>query len=351
MRKTLMLSIIVFLAVLLSCGLALAITGLCSSCHTMHNSQNGAPVTFDDNAHAHLLRASCIGCHTGNFGNNYPKVDIGTNSYLAGGSFNTSVATSMAKRHDVTDLFNVGDTDMNGTPGLGSNSVLNNVSPTNLNCAGETGCHGRHDANSNTSDSGIDGFHHKSVTPGYRFLWIGTSANNGTPVLGTEETAYEAGGATDSAHNVYSADSTGTAGISKYCAQCHGEFHGTTNTVSAGSFIRHPTDWVLGSGGANWSWSNFNWGNQTNPYNNTPLAFTDFTSANFTNVNTNTPYLSTTDYGAVGAVMCLSCHRAHGSQYDYILRWDYTVEAGNNTSGREQCLACHYTQRGSANNP
>ena len=44
MRKTLMVSFVVFLAVVLTYGLALAISGQCVNCHTMHNSQDGLPM-------------------------------------------------------------------------------------------------------------------------------------------------------------------------------------------------------------------------------------------------------------------------------------------------------------------
>jgi hypothetical protein len=243
----------------------------------------------------------------------------------------------------VTDIFNGGDTGMNGTPGQLSNSLQ--VGPTELDCAGALGCHGRHDSLSNSSDAGIKGFHHGSVgQSGYRFLWIGNSANNGTPVLGKGAADWEEGGAASSNHNVYSADLI--AGISRYCAYCHGEFHDAEGEVGTGTaldpFVRHPTDRALGTGGANWSWGNFNW--QTTAYNQTPLAFTDFISVNYTNVNTNTVYFGNTDYGTTGAVMCLSCHRAHGSQYEDILRWEYDMVAGTNSTAG--CLACHYLQRG-----
>jgi predicted CXXCH cytochrome family protein len=50
-------------------------------------------------------------------------------------------------------------------------------------------------------------------------------------------------------------------------------------------------------------------------------------------------------------VMCLSCHVAHGSANDYLLRFDYTTMTAGNyaTIGDAQaaggCLACH-TEKG-----
>jgi hypothetical protein len=44
-------------------------------------------------------------------------------------------------------------------------------------------------------------------------------------------------------------------------------------------------------------------------------------------------------------VMCLSCHRAHGSPYNDMLRWDYDgMVAGNGSGGGNDgtgCFKCH----------
>lgn len=42
----------------------------------------------------------------------------------------------------------------------------------------------------------------------------------------------------------------------------------------------------------------------------------------------------------VDKVMCLSCHRAHGSPYPDMLRFDYNMEAGGGTS-TDGCFKCH----------
>jgi predicted CXXCH cytochrome family protein len=42
-------------------------------------------------------------------------------------------------------------------------------------------------------------------------------------------------------------------------------------------------------------------------------------------------------------VMCLSCHRAHGSPYKDMLRWDYgTMNVGSGLTGG--CFKCHSTK-------
>ncbi len=289
-----------------------AVSGPCADCHTMHNSQNGTPMTFDGTQpHPNLTRGSCWGCHTSDTYDSL-GVDLDSPTTTAGGTFNATIANSDAKKHNVVEI-----SDPEGTltvvPGVATGSRGSNI--TNINqqfsCAGATGCHGR-------TDTGITGSHH-AQNAGYRFLRIGNGA--GTLVLGKGSPNRERGGATATNHNVYSADTT--AGISRFCAECHGVFH--TDTISNGAFIRHPTDNLIPS-----TW------NVTVDYNNNPFAFT---GTEYNNASTNTAY---TTNGA--RVACVSCHRAHGSAYDDILRFDYAtqVAGGGNTVG---CLGCHSAQR------
>ncbi|NOZ25552.1 MAG: hypothetical protein GXO94_05625, partial [Nitrospirae bacterium] len=48
------------------------VSGVCSNCHTMHNSQGGAPMTYDSSStpNGKLLRGSCVGCHAQNTSSN-----------------------------------------------------------------------------------------------------------------------------------------------------------------------------------------------------------------------------------------------------------------------------------------
>ncbi|MEJ2032933.1 MAG: cytochrome c3 family protein, partial [Deltaproteobacteria bacterium] len=40
-------------------------------------------------------------------------------------------------------------------------------------------------------------------------------------------------------------------------------------------------------------------------------------------------------------VMCLSCHMAHASPYDSLLRFDYTKMVAGRGNGGTGCLVCH----------
>ncbi|HIC92409.1 MAG TPA: hypothetical protein EYP21_10200 [Syntrophaceae bacterium] len=40
-------------------------------------------------------------------------------------------------------------------------------------------------------------------------------------------------------------------------------------------------------------------------------------------------------------VMCLSCHRAHGSPYADMLRWNYSHMIAGDTTKSGGCFTCH----------
>jgi len=58
----------------------------------------------------------------------------------------------------------------------------------------------------------------------------------------------------------------------------------------------------------------------------------------------NTSSMSGPESDGRANVMCLTCHRAHASPYEDMLRWDYTAMiAGSADSGdyNTGCFACH----------
>ena len=87
--KKLLVSIAMVIALLL-CGWGIgsaSISGVCSNCHTMHNSQNGAGEveTYSEGSLStagttpqdQLLKASCIACHTGRRSCFYQRLEDG----------------------------------------------------------------------------------------------------------------------------------------------------------------------------------------------------------------------------------------------------------------------------------
>ena len=120
--------------------------------------------------------------------------------------------------------------------------------------------------------------------------------------------------------------------MSGFCATCHGVFHsmGSENGTS-GAFLRHPSDWVIPEAGEYAAYDTYD---VTAPVARPTVA----TAA------------SATVVGGADMVMCLSCHEAHATQYDYMLRGDYTaMTAGGyanitTATGEGFCLACHTTK-------
>ncbi len=122
-----------------------------------------------------------------------------------------------------------------------------------------------------------------------------------------------------------------------FCITCHGTFHssGITNG-SSGAFLRHPSDYVIPAEGEYAAYQVYDV--------SAPVARPQTT---FVDGMTQSDIVTPGD----DMVMCLSCHVAHASPYDFMLRFDYTqMTAGSQDSiGDAQnvggCLACH-TEKG-----
>jgi len=111
--------------------------------------------------------------------------------------------------------------------------------------------------------------------------------------------------------------------MTAYCCGCHGNFHIQDDS---GLWIRHPSDAFL-------------------PGGTTEYAF-------YTTYSTEAPVAreslaggvsgTVVPDGATDMVMCLSCHRAHGSPYPDMLRWDYDRQiAGGGGDDGTGCFTCH----------
>jgi len=129
--------------------------------------------------------------------------------------------------------------------------------------------------------------------------------------------------------------------MSGFCTTCHGSFHsaadgnylmaegsGSNNGVS-GSFLRHPSDYLI-------------------PQKGEYSAYTSLTLSALVARPDLTGFDGTDDTVNPGTdlVMCLSCHLAHASEHDAMLRFDYDGQtAGTATDGLGiGCLACHTTK-------
>ncbi len=357
MRKKILWIIPVILISFLSWGISSSearVSGACSNCHTMHNSQNAQPVD-GTGPHPSLTKYGCVGCHSSStssttyqLGNSTVPVVLYTGAnppsqYLAGGNFwwvkeglgNTDGKVGDPKGHNV--FLNEDDDFLDKAPGASvtcSNSCHQRLSRPSLlgNKYGCTGCHvyPKHHANDHP-----DGNYNNVVgESGGWYRYLAAAHTEGYGVEGIEDDDWQATvSATD--HNEYLGkavrlDSTGgfmaigANTMTAYCTGCHGFFHVENNSENGGSpWIRHPSDAVLPDSGEYANYTVYN------PL--APVARPDLSSFSGPS-STVTP--------GKDMVMCLSCHRPHGSPYDDLLRWDYTnCSVGNNSNCG--CFVCH----------
>ncbi|MDP2277398.1 MAG: cytochrome c3 family protein [Nitrospirota bacterium] len=338
MKKKLIIGLVTLLSLVLTYGFANALTGSCSTCHTMHDSQGGAAVATGGPLDL-LLNNTCLGCHTSATGNTiisgtpivynsgaYPvgARGSGVTAPLAGGNFYAAAsAAGDSNVHNVVGILAGVDGVLGDTPPGGS------ALAAQLTCAGTQGCHGNRSVSGD--NAAIKGAHHANVAgsmdgltiaKSYRFLGGagGTAGVQGVEQLLWEQTA------TATNHNGYfgntgSAATTGS--ISVLCAACHTNFHGVTGTGSPEPWQRHPTDIVLTT-------DTFT-GYGTTYKLETPVAL----ATPSTNGNA----------AADSRVICMSCHNAHGSTYADMLRFDYTTMNAGNTTNNLGCESCHNAQR------
>ncbi|MFH1216195.1 MAG: cytochrome c3 family protein [Pseudomonadota bacterium] len=337
------------------------VTGQCGNCHTMHNSQDGGAVAYEAdlsgdswqssvNPNEALLKTSCIGCHLGvNSGGvgqtpyvlQFDPPTYGstgtTGNTLAGGSFYWVSTGLHAMGHNVAGIV-TGDTRLGNIPPGGAELV------GQLTCAGSLGCHG--DSGVSGQLSSMSGSHHSnnmavwkdgsSLAKSYRFL-------NSVQGLEDDEFEYQP---TAARHNKYygvdRADETedGSGTIGKLCARCHGDFHQGSGKVASGTFgsgvwLRHPTNFDMGRASTSTEYVKYNGddGIGTASYSViSPVA----TISKTTTINS-AVYAEADD----AIVMCLSCHRAHGTEFAGILRWNYKAWPA---AGYNGCAVCHTTK-------
>ena len=325
--------LIVSLVILFAGNTQAVVSGVCSDCHTMHNSQGGQPMAyqlnvsysgFDSNATAgkFLLVSNCVGCHTSagsaTIVNNVPIVfNTSTfNNPLAGGNF-SYVRTDDAYGHNV-----VGIKAQDGT--LGLTPPGGTAMTSQLTCAGEFGCHGDSSAG-NDEYTGLGGAHHQDDSGGITGGSVGLSYRFLNGITGKEDSDWEQDN-TNTSHNEYKGSSSSSADTVSYlCAQCHGKYHtwtgGASEVGTASPWLRHPTDIVLKSTGEYLAYTTYSM--------TAPVARPDPDTVANTGIVT----------PGTDIVMCLSCHRAHASPYYKMIRWDY--KSSTLSTAISGCNVCH----------
>lgn len=337
-----------------------AVSGACSNCHTMHNSQNGSSVTTSGDAVKNLLSSDCIGCHSStdsstiiNLGGSMVPIVFNAGGYplqpLAGGNFYYVAKTGAAMDSYGHNVWGLSDQDATLSKAPGNTQTCGGGGGTATGChfslavdpalnttafaTGKNGCEGCHLKLKHHGADIVAGQPETAESGWFRGLGghFGGSFAFGVP--GIESSDWEQSPSTAN-HNIYSArsddydrfllDST-TPTITAYCVGCHQTIHQHTAEMddTSSAWIRHPADRLLPETGEYAAY------NPVSNYNATvPVGWTDI----------NAPTRDS------AAVICLSCHRAHGSEYPDMLRWDYNdMIAGGGASG-EGCFVCHTTK-------
>ena len=362
-KRTVSLLRVSLLAILLLPNPGLAVVrGLCSDCHTMHNSQEGSLVAFSrDNSGQivlsevpfnRLLKTDCVGCHSDASANttldtgmtktpivfnltepSYPA-DGSSSAALAGGNFYWVAHEGDQYGHNVYGI-SAPDSRLGGeilAPGgvAGTDAC---ASCHRTLATAQTGCNGCHVVQHHAAGTGAVA----GIDEGwYRFLGSVMQRDEGvsTPpdgVAGIEDPDWEQNPLA-TRHNSYQGtmaaygDFLDTRSISQKCAGCHGQFHGETMANLA--WIRHPVDVVIPNT------AEFSGLTSYNPL--VPVALQSLTSedANRSEIQLGSD-----------VVACLSCHRAHGSPYPAMLRWAYRAWPGvdpySGGPAFNGCAICH----------
>jgi hypothetical protein len=341
---------------------AAAVKGLCSNCHTMHNSEQGQVVAFvndssgqkvvRDQAFGKLLKTDCVGCHSYAGAETivtinetrvpivfnmtqptYPP-DGSTSSALAGGNFHWLVQLGDQFGHNVHGMSGQDSRFAYAPGGVARESEC-------MECHGtlatpQSGCNGchvpHHHADGKSEVAGRD-------EGWYRFLGSvmqrdGSDVPPPEGVVGIEDPDWEQNPLTDR-HNAYQGATTPytsyleSGSINQKCAGCHGVFHSATAANAA--WIRHPVNAVIPDAG---EFTNFTGYNPLVPVARQGVTGLD---ANFSSINRGADLVS-----------CISCHRPHGSPYPSMLRWGYRAWPGNDPHTGQiavnGCAVCHTTK-------
>ncbi len=336
----------------------------CDGCHTMHNSFESKQMTTDFpqyQAGPYLLRgadqsSTCLNCHLGDQGGNNQSYFVATpdasmpsgtppNNYTPGGDFawlkksyswtnEFGSETSKGERHGhniiAKDYGYVQDSTITSAPG----GDTFEYPAVNLHC---TSCHDPHGKYRLNADNGVFattgkpiyssgsygalptswgavgayrllggiGYQPKSLSGSYAF-------SHGPPIVAVVPANYnrpETQG-TDQVIVAYGRS------VSLWCANCHAQMHTTFGAVV------HPVDQQISSTVAGIYNSYKKSGDMTGINSNAYLSLVPFQHDNFNTIAGMNTYVGKTDGPANSdRVMCLSCHRAHASGFDSIMRF------------------------------
>jgi hypothetical protein len=320
----------------------------CAQCHVMHFSQSHGYGTggsgfiltpIGTSPHHYLLRGEindlCLACHD----NNIIAPDVYGAANTGNGSSDVRLAGYL-NRVGESETASGHTLDSTATaPGSTGTGWSN---PDGLNC---TNCHHQHGGSVSGSTSGQAGY---SLYRNLR-VTVGQAASNSTPVTYN----YTSHGTNDLTRDVFERQSaeydeadmdwnepdTTNSAIAKWCAGCHGDFHGIVGSTQIGGvafgggfeeFVRHPAAGVnigaVGGGHSNLP--------QFNLHTNKVKVMSPTGVWGATHPSDVTP-------------TCISCHKAHGNGNAFGLIYRHgtgTLTENGDTVGNQVedlCGQCH----------
>jgi hypothetical protein len=311
------------LFILLFPGSGLSIlSGDCEICHNLY------PGMMEKDVSGNTI---CVSCHSNSeigtsktlAGAKVPVVlnTLPPNPPLAGGNFyHVARGSGDRKGHNVQGVASPDSNHAGAPPGYDRASDPSKIgyNPKKpMACAGSNGCHGDRDVED--SFRAVMGTHHDKDSPldgsttarSYRYL---KSTGTVKGVVGLEDADW---GQTRSLsdHNEYSPS------INSLCTGCHSKVHGAADADITGPWFGHPTGIVLPNRGEYMNFTKYS-----------PEAPLGRAKVPESPGETVTP--------GSDVITCLTCHMAHASPNDSILRWDFmSIIAGKNVKGG--CIICH----------
>lgn len=315
MRTFIKIALVLTLGLSASSVLAFHDAGVayCQGCHTMHNSQNNAPVdAAHPNGNAYLLNAgnpsdTCLRCHA-----NYGQFRSGE-GFGPGGDFywvtRTFTWVSRGTTYNSTGDSH-GHNVISPARGIAQDATLTSA-PGGDFLSSRLGCTSCHDPHGNQNFRLLYGTQLGPIYGGIRYSFqypAPLAKGNSRNTYGTNS-----GVETNTDHTIYK------SGMSDWCANCHRDFHSDYTTD-----FTHPTrpmgSVVAATYNAYVSTADPVSGNEATSY----WGLVPFEAVNV-DLATADPANYTQGPTGVDEVMCLTCHRAHSSPFADISRWDMGV--------------------------
>lgn len=287
---------------------------VCSDCHTMHASKDGQTWAPTEGLLKYSsTNALCLSCHDG--------TDTSAPDVIASGTAsapNKTVSTPYINKFGSSGGFF--QSDYQSAPNPAGHDILQasvtapGGGPTlsGMNCAT---CHEPH---------GNDNYRNLVANPGGTTTSV--SVRLGQDVI--ENIAVNAQSpnpstAYDSGNVAYIHNTSPNTGLSTWCASCHPNFHENVPNKHKSDEAISYTHWTQGTG----------IGFGTDIEDGTAgIPRVRFEAAAGT-----TAFSGATSVSSSNRVVCVSCHKAHGSKYDSCLVWPYYTQ---NETGKDRTAAC-----------